>query len=76
MDIRTVNAPVRMASPAECLRWCQEISGTLQQMLQPLDGDVRRRVWEEIATALGTYEGPRGFESPCELLVGAGRKAF
>ncbi len=34
-----------------------------------------QQAWEEIETALQKYEGPQGFESPCELIVGVGRKA-
>ncbi len=68
-------APVRMASATECLRWRQETSGTLQQMLRSLSGTEIQQVWEEIETELKQYEGAHGLESPCELIIGGGLKA-
>ena len=75
VESHTVSAPVRLASAAECLRWRWETSGTLQRMLTSLSDTQRQQVWEEIEVALQNYEGPQGFESPCELIVGVGRKA-
>lgn len=73
---RSISAPVRLASVAECLRWRRETSGTLQQMLRGLTDTQSLEAWEEIEAALQKYEGPQGFESPCELIVGGGRKAM
>ena len=75
-DVKTrlVSAPVRMASGAECLRWRQETSGTLQQMLAGLDDSRREDIWQEIGSEFKKFEGTNGFESPCELLVAVGMK--
>jgi hypothetical protein len=43
-------------------------------MLASLDDDGKRDAWAEIATALTAFEGPGGFEGPCELIVAAGVK--
>ena len=75
-DVKTrlVSAPVRMASGVECLRWRQETSGTLQQMLAGLDDSKRQDIWKEIGLEFKNFEGTDGFESPCELLVAVGMK--
>jgi SAM-dependent methyltransferase len=72
VETRLVSAPVYMASATECLRWRQETSGTLQQMLTSLDEAERREVWREIELEFRQLEGAGGFESPCEVVVGAG----
>lgn len=71
---RTVSAPLRMASAADCLRFEQESFGALHQMLAGLSDTDRASVWAEIEEALGQFEGPDGFEAPGELIVGAGVK--
>lgn len=74
VESHLVTAPVRLASAAECLRWRRETSGTLQQMLRGLSEAESQQAWEEIEAELKKFEGPQGFESPCELIVGAGLK--
>lgn len=68
------SAPVRMASGAECLRWREESSGTLQAMLAGMDEDMRQDIWQEIGLEFKKFEGNDGFESPCELVVAVGMK--
>jgi hypothetical protein len=43
-------------------------------MLRGLSDTESQQAWEEIETELEKYEGTEGFESPCELIVGAGLK--
>jgi hypothetical protein len=43
-------------------------------MVAGLSETERESVWEEIERELGRFEGPDGFEGPCEMLVGAGTK--
>jgi hypothetical protein len=45
-------------------------------MLRGLDASAQEAVWQEIEEALRAYEGPSGFESPSELVAGAGIKPF
>ena len=74
VQTRLISAPVRMASSAECLRWRQENSGTLQEMLRGLDETKRQDVWQEIELEFKKFEGSNGFESPGELIVATGGK--
>jgi SAM-dependent methyltransferase len=74
VEARTVPAPLRMRSAAECLRFERESFGALHQMLAGLDEDGREAAWDEIAEALADFDGPVGFSAPCELLVVAGSR--
>lgn len=74
IETRLVSAPLRMRSAAECLRFERESFGALHQMLSSLPEAERESVWDEIEAALSQFEGPNGFEAPCELVVGVGVK--
>ena len=74
IDVRTVNAPLRFPSAAECLRFERESFGALHAMLAHVSAADRERAWDEIARELQQFEGPDGFVGPCELLVGAAVK--
>ena len=69
VDVRSLPAPLRMASVEECVRFERESFGALHQMLSGLDADAQARAWQEVADALGEFAGPDGFVAPCELLV-------
>ena len=71
VQIRVIQAPLRLADAAECVRFEQEAYGALQEMLARLSDAEREATWQEVHQALLPFEGPDGFESPCELLVGA-----
>lgn len=72
-DVRTrvVQAPLHLADTAECVRFERESYGALQEMLAGVSDAEREATWQEVHQALAHLEGPQGFESPCELLVGA-----
>ena len=70
--VRSLEAPVRMASSAECARFERESFGALHQMLSALPQAERDAAWDEVEQALGQFDGPGGFVGPCELLVAAG----
>jgi SAM-dependent methyltransferase len=70
----SVDAPLRMASAAECVRFERESFGALHQMLSGLDDSAKEAVWEEIGDELRQFEGEHGFEGPCELVIAAGEK--
>jgi hypothetical protein len=74
VEVRTVSAPLRMASAAECVRFERESFGALHQMLSGLDDRGRAEAWAEIEESLRTFERDGGFEGPCELLLGIGVK--
>ena len=64
VESRTVPAPVRMASAAECVRFEQESFGALHQMLAGLDQAGRQAAWREIAQELAAFEGSRVSKAP------------
>ena len=72
VEVRRVEAPLRLASAAECAQLERESFGALHQMLAGLSEAERESTWVEIEMALRRFEGPDGFVGPCELLVGAG----
>jgi SAM-dependent methyltransferase len=74
IDIRPVECGARLASAAECLQFARESFGALHQMMAGLPPAECEAIWTDIGVALRQFEGPRGFEAPCELLVGSGTK--
>ncbi len=72
--VRTLDAPLRMADTAECLRFEQESFGALHQMLSGLPEEARAQVWDDIAVALANYDDGVGFVGPCELHVLSGTR--
>jgi SAM-dependent methyltransferase len=74
VQTRTVSAPLRLASARECVRFERDSFGALHQMLGALAETARAEAWQEVEHELGKYEGPDGFESPCELAVVTGVK--
>jgi SAM-dependent methyltransferase len=74
VQVQRLDAPLRLASAAECTQLERESFGALHQMLAKLDQPAREATWAEIEAALEEFEGAVGFTGPCELLVGAGTK--
>ncbi len=69
-----VPAPLRMAHAQDCVRFERESFGALHQMLAGLTPAQREEAWQEISTELARFEGPAGFEGPCELIIAWGVK--
>jgi SAM-dependent methyltransferase len=67
-----VDATLRVASAADCLRFEQESFGALHQMLAGVDEAGRAAAWADIGDRLREFERPDGFVGPCEMLVVAG----
>ncbi len=74
VESRTVAAPLRMDSSADCVRFEKESFGALHQMLGGLPPAAVDEAWDEIGRELARFDGPDGFEGPCEMLVVAGAK--
>jgi SAM-dependent methyltransferase len=70
--VERVNAPVRMRSAAECVRFERESFGALHQMLAGLGEGEREEAWSEIEQELSQFETSDGFVGPCEMLVSVG----
>lgn len=69
IEIEVVQAPVRLPSAAECVRFERESFGALHQMLGGLDPDAREQVWADMETELKQFETADGFVGPCELVI-------
>jgi len=74
VEVRAVDAPLRLPSAEDCLRFERESFGALHQMLSGLPEGEREAAWAEVGAALKEFEGPGGFTGPCRLLVGAGTR--
>jgi ubiquinone/menaquinone biosynthesis C-methylase UbiE len=72
VQVYTVAAPLRLPSAKECVRFERESFGALHQMLSGVGEAEREAAWQEIEESLRQFEGPGGFEGPCELLIGIG----
>ncbi len=74
VTVDAIEAPLRLASAAECVTFERESFGALHQMLASVPTDQREVVWEDIRRALARFETAQGFVGPCELLVGSGTR--
>jgi len=74
IEVETINAPVRVASAAECLQFEQESFGALHQMLSGLSDVEKDEAWCEIEEALTQFETDGQFEGPCEMRIAVGTK--
>jgi ubiquinone/menaquinone biosynthesis C-methylase UbiE len=67
--VEIVDAPVRLPSAAECVRFERESFGALHQMLGSMTAADQESVWADIESELGQFENDEGFVGPCELVV-------
>ncbi|MES2784857.1 MAG: methyltransferase domain-containing protein [Pseudomonadota bacterium] len=75
VEVTRVDSPVCLASAAECARFERESFGALAQMMSAMDAGERAATWDEIEATLAQFEiAGRGFEGPCEMLVGSGAR--
>ncbi len=74
IEVKRINAPLRLSSAAECLRFEQESFGALHQMLSGLSPVEQDDAWNEIETELQQFESDGQFEGPCEMVVAVGTK--
>ena len=74
IEVRRIDAPVRVSSAAECMQFEQESFGALHQMLSGLSDTEKDEAWNEIEEALSQFESHGRFEGPCEMLVAVGTK--
>lgn len=72
IEVKTINAPLRVSSAAECLQFEQESFGALHQMLSGLSPIEQDDAWNEIEVELQQFESDGQFEGPCEMLVAVG----
>jgi SAM-dependent methyltransferase len=72
VEVRSIDAPLRTSSVAECVRFERESFGALHQMLSSVSEAEREEAWAEIEQELSAFENGAGFEGPCEMIVAAG----
>ena len=71
---QTLSAPLKLATSDECLQFEKESFGALHQMLGGLDAAGQQAAWSEIGAELRKFQGPSGFEGPCEMVIAVGTK--
>lgn len=76
VEVYHVKTPMRLSSAAECAEMLRDAAGAIHTMLAPLDKAQQEVAWAEIEEALDQFEGEDGFESPSEVIVGAGTKGY
>ncbi|MFQ5748394.1 MAG: class I SAM-dependent methyltransferase [Planctomycetota bacterium] len=74
VKVEVIDAPLRVGSAAECLRFEKESFGALHQMLSGLSEVEKEEAWREVEESLGEFEGEDGFRGPCELVIAAGTR--
>jgi len=74
VEVRVVEAPLVVASAAECLRFEEESFGALHQMLSGLSEEEREEAWQEIEERLSEFQTDEGFRGPCELVIAVGAR--
>ncbi len=74
IQVRKIEAPVVLASAAECLRFEQESFGALHQMLAKLDDAGKAAAWAEVGEKLAAFEKNGTFKGPCVMLAAVGRR--
>jgi ubiquinone/menaquinone biosynthesis C-methylase UbiE len=74
VKVHRVSTPLHLSSASECARLVHDTAGAIHTILSPLHENGQQAAWNEIQEALRQFEGPDGFESPCEVFIGAGLK--
>jgi ubiquinone/menaquinone biosynthesis C-methylase UbiE len=75
VEVHSLALPMRLVSAAECVRYLQDSSPTLREMLLPCSPQEQEETWQEVEEALSEFEGPTGFEVYHQVLVAAGSVA-
>ena len=52
----------------------RESFGAFNQLMAHLPPDEREAIWDEAEVAMQVFEGPQGFQAPCEPLLVVGAK--
>lgn len=75
IEVEMIDAPLKIESAAECVRFEKESFGALHQMLSGLDASAQNDAWSEIEETLAQFESPEGgFTGPCQLVIASGTK--
>ena len=73
VTVRTVRTRRRFPSLSDAMRYARGPL-PLRELMTQLTASQRDQAWAEIEAALAQFVGPAGYNSPCEVLIGAGMK--
>jgi hypothetical protein len=73
-SVHAVPLPRRFPSAADAIRSMRNSAGDLRELMSRLNDADRELAWAEIEQQLRQFEGPNGFETPGEVLIGVGTK--
>jgi ubiquinone/menaquinone biosynthesis C-methylase UbiE len=71
VEVHALTLPIRMSSAAECVRYLQNTSPTLRELLLPISSEARSHMWHAVEDALLEFESPTGFQVNHRVLVAA-----
>jgi SAM-dependent methyltransferase len=74
VEVRSIDAPLKMASVDHYLAFLRTAAGPIMAILDRIDEASQRATWDEIAEALAGFAVPSGWEAPTELLLAAGAR--
>jgi len=74
VEVHPLTLLVKMASTGECVRYLQDTSPTIRELLLSLSANNRDEVWQAVNKALARYETISGFEVYHHVLVAVGVK--
>ena len=73
ISVHTVATRRRFPSLAQAMQYARGPL-PLRELMARLSRADQEQAWAEIECALAQFVGPQGYDSPCELLIGAGMK--
>jgi len=73
VSVRTVATRRRFPSLGEAMQFARGPL-PLRELMTRLSPSEQDQAWLEIERALAAFAGPTGYDSPCEVLIGAGTK--
>ena len=73
-SITAVPIQRRFSSTADAIQTMKRSAVDLRELMSRLNEADRELAWAEIEEQLHQFEGPNGFESPGEVLIGVGTK--
>ena len=73
VTVHTVPTRRRFPSLSDAMRYARGPL-PLRELMMRLSPSERDQAWAEIEPALAQFVGPAGYDSPCEVLIGAGTK--
>ncbi len=74
VSVHAVPIQRRLPSAADAIRSMRNSSSDVSELMSRLNDADRKLAWTEIEQQLHQFEGPNGFESPGEVLIGVGTK--